>query len=92
MQDLTQHPRYEEAVRHARAVRGFWSHALVYVLVNALLLVLAFVAGSKHWAGWTALWWGVGLAAHAWSVFVGNSLMGCDWEREQVRRYLERRG
>ncbi len=38
MDDITQHPRYKDARRYACQVRGFYTHALVYVLVNAGLL------------------------------------------------------
>jgi hypothetical protein len=34
MTDLTAHPRYREARRRARNLRGFYVHALVFVLVN----------------------------------------------------------
>lgn len=93
MQDLTQHPRYQEACDHARAVRGFYSHALVYVLVNAALIAMnALDSGHRWWALWTTLWWGVGLAAHGVSVFVMRGGLGRAWEEREIRRYLERRG
>jgi hypothetical protein len=34
MEDPTNHPRYKKR-RHARAVRDFYIHLLVFVLVNA---------------------------------------------------------
>jgi len=92
MEDLTQHPRYRDAVRHARNVRGFYTHALVYVLVNALLIGINMATSRGHlWFGWATLGWGIGLAAHGLSVFAFRGWLGPDWEERKVRQYLERR-
>jgi len=37
------------------------------------------------------LGWGIGLAAHGLSGFVGRGLLGADWEERKIREYLDRR-
>ena len=93
MDDLSKHPQYSEARRHVDQLKGFYTHALVYVLVNAGLLVLGNFSGRTHtWAAWPALWWGIGLLGHAVWVFGFDGLLGATWEERKVREYLERRG
>ncbi len=90
---LAQHPLYPEACRHAKALRGFYGHALVYaVVVGGLVLLNLLVSPGRWWVQWTAFGWGLGLAAHGLSVFASGSAFGRDWEERTVREYLERRG
>ncbi len=91
MEDLTQHPRYRQAQRHARAVRGFYVHALVFVLVNAGLVAINLMGTpGRLWFGWGMAGWGVGLAAHAVSVFAFDRMFGREWEEHKIRNYLDR--
>ena len=91
MEDLTTHPRYAEALRHARNVRGFYTHALVYVLVNALLFGINMATSrGTVWFGWATMGWGIGLAVHGISVFAFRGWLGPEWEERKVRQYLER--
>jgi hypothetical protein len=92
MDDLTQHPRYPEARRHARRVRGFYTHALVYALVNAGLFALNLgTSPGRLWFGWTTFGWGIGLLAHGVSVFAFRGWLGSEWEERKIREYLDRR-
>lgn len=91
MEDITQHPRYREARRHACKVRGFYTHLLVYVLVNAGLFAINYVTTpGRFWFAWTTFGWGIGLLAHALSVFAFGGWLGPRWEDRKVREYLSR--
>ena len=58
------------ARRRAGARMGWYAHALVYLLVNAALLAMAF-ANGRTWALFPALGWGLGLALHGLGVWLG---------------------
>ena len=91
MNNPENHPRYEEARRHARAVRGFYTHALVYVLVNGGILLLNYTTSPGRWLIVGApLAWGIGLAIHGLSVFAFRGWLGPEWERRKIREYLDR--
>ena len=93
MQDVQNHPRIEEARRHVRELRGFYTHAMTYVVVISGLAALNYFGNStRTWVLWPALGWGIGLAAHGLSVFAFGGWLGPDWEERKVRQYLERRG
>ena len=91
MESLENNPRYKEARRHARSLRGFYTHALVYVIVNTGLILINLTATpGKWWFGWTTLGWGIGLLAHGLSVFAFRGWLGRDWEERKIREYLDR--
>ncbi len=65
------------AMRRARAKLGWYGHAAIYAIVNAVLMTISFTNG-EHWAIYPALGWGLGLAIHGLSVWVfapGGQLM-----------------
>lgn len=79
----------ERAERRVEARRGLWSHALVYVCVNAgLFFIDWFTGGGIDWAWWPLAGWGIGLFAHAVSVWFslsGNHESAVQREMERLR-------
>jgi hypothetical protein len=57
------------ARRHARAKLGWFIHAMVFVAVNTMLVLIAFGHG-RGWAIYPAAGWGIGLAFHGAVVFL----------------------
>ena len=59
----------EVAIKRVKARRDFKTHVVVYVLVNALLVVIwAFSGAGYFWPIWIIAGWGIGLAFNAWHV------------------------
>lgn len=84
-----------EALEYVRDIKGFYSHAAVYAIVNTALVVANFLIWPDYlWFYWCALGWGLGVASHGLMVFEVFSLFGADWERKQVDKRLrqENRG
>ena len=91
MEDMTQHPQYQEARRHACQVRGFYNHLLIYLMVNAALIGMNYVTSPHRiWWYWTTFGWGIGLLAHALRVFALSGWLGAAWEERRIREYLSR--
>ena len=62
--------RRQQAIRRIRAKREFQVHFAVYLAVNALLVVIwAMTSAESFWPIWPLLGWGIGVAAHAASVY-----------------------
>jgi transcriptional regulator with XRE-family HTH domain len=79
------------ALAHVRKVKGFYIHLSQYVIVTAALTVLNLVwTPSYWWFVWPALGWGLGVAAHAASVFDAVPFLNGAWEKRQVEKYLGR--
>ena len=81
--------QYQKARKHVRQLRGFYIHLTVYLVVNAGLLVLNLLSGTRLWFFWPALGWGIGLLAHGLSV-AGWRFLGGEWEARKIREELER--
>jgi hypothetical protein len=89
----TEDAAYQRARKHVEALRGFYTHLTVFVCVNILLFLIN-ILSSPHtlWFFWPLLGWGIGLIAHAFSVFgFGRGRwLGQDWEERKVREYVDR--
>ncbi len=77
------------AIRRIRAKRAFRVHLAVYLAVNALLvLIWAVTSAAYFWPVWPMLGWGLGVAAHAVSVYLGPSeISEAHIERELQGRF-----
>jgi hypothetical protein len=72
----------------ARRKVGLYTHAAVYVAVNALLIAINLsTAPGQLWFQWPLLGWGIVLLAHAAAAF---SLAGRRREWRATRRKLRR--
>jgi hypothetical protein len=59
-----------QAVKRLQQRRDFFRHLTVYVLVNAMLVVIWLLTGrggGYFWPIWPMLGWGVGVGLHAWA-------------------------
>ena len=70
--------QYERARKRVKEIKGFYIHALVYVLVNLFLILStsikydSFETFFKQNQFWGIGLWGIGLFAHGLSVFLPN--------------------
>ena len=70
---------FEQAKTHLKLVRDFYYHLMVFVFMNLLFVILDRRAGTSgnavfglDWAYWLIIFWGIGVAGHAISVFLGD--------------------
>lgn len=56
-------------MKKAFADPGFRTHCIIYLSVNAFLIILNLLGNSSHlWFYWPLLGWGLGLLAHGAAV------------------------
>ncbi len=61
---------YHRDSARVRALRGFYAHVIVYIVVNIALLVINLIASPNVlWFYWIAVPWGIGLFFHALDAF-----------------------
>ena len=89
--------RYNVAYKRVKRIKGFYVHAMVYVLVNIFIVVSNFDKNSFdsgfffRWETFsTALFWGIGLLAHGLSVFGRNIFFGQNWEEKKIKEFMEK--
>ena len=82
---------YRQAKHRVRAIKGFYVHVFVFVLVMALLLAINVATTDVWWVQWPFLGWGIGLLAHAAAVFGLAGWFGAEWEEQKIRDLMARK-
>ena len=75
------------AKRRVSAIKGFYIHFFTFVLVMLGLGAINFAVGRPWWALWVLLGWGIGVLAHALTVFGRTSKWIADWEERKIRDF-----
>lgn len=82
--------RYQRAKERVAALRGFYIHLTVFVVVNlVLVLINLIVTPSTFWFIWPLLGWGIGIALHALFVFGLGQVFGAGWEERKIKELME---
>lgn len=84
--------RYKRAKEHVEAIRGFYGHFFVYILVNLGLMGLNYYQNelSQPWFLFTTLGWGIGVVAHAANIFSWNPFINKEWEERKIQEIMKR--
>ncbi|MEA2552145.1 MAG: hypothetical protein QOJ65_321 [Fimbriimonadaceae bacterium] len=84
-----QEEELDEYRSHVR--RELMAHAGVYLVINAILVIISLLTSSYFWAIWPILGWGIGLGSHAVIALLQLQNPGGD-EFERWRRRRARKG
>ncbi|WP_394750535.1 2TM domain-containing protein [Spongiimicrobium salis] len=90
----------QRAKKRVDELKGFYIHALVYILVNSFISISKIVNNIQDgesfieafWDfGTGAVWffWGIGLLIHGLNVFSYNPFFNKAWEERQIQKYIE---
>lgn len=87
--------KYQKAKERVEAIKGFYIHLTVYVVVNLMLFTINMITSPNNlWFFWPLMGWGIGFAFHTLSVFVFNpgfsTGMGANWEERKIREIMEK--
>ena len=82
------------AIRRADMKLAFRSHLMAYVIVNAGLVMIYFMTsfGSYFWPVWPMIGWGIGLGAHAMTVYANGEGMRDRLIEEELEKLRRTRG
>ncbi len=82
----------EQVIIDLRAIKGFYSHLMTYVVVIVLLFAINLIADPGYiWAWWPAMGWGIGVINHGLNAFEIFNFFGAKWERRQIEKRLGRK-
>jgi 2TM domain len=86
--DAREQAPHERAVQQLKKRRDFRGHVLVYVLVNAFIVVIWAVTGVHgfFWPVFPIGGWGIGLVMNAWDVYWRREITEEDIQREMGRQ------
>ena len=84
--DRSEEALRREATERVRKRRDLATHAVAYVVVNAMLVAIwAFTGHGYFWPAWVLGLWGVGLLLNVWDVLWRRPITERDIEREMER-------
>jgi hypothetical protein len=87
---------YYMAYKRMKRIKGFYTHLIVYVLVNIYLIVNRRFESDTNEVFFqmhtysTAFFWGLGLVAHGLSVFGRELFFGENWEEKKIKQFMEK--
>jgi len=82
----------KEARKRVRKIKGFYTNLIVYVVVNAGLLLINWITSPNYWwFYWVTLFWGLGLVLHAIRIFTSVSSVGNNWEEKEVKKMMNKK-
>lgn len=88
--------KYIRAKKKVKAIKGFYIHLTVYIIINLFLIITYVIAGFGWKIFWqwqtynTAIFWGIGIAFHAFNVFGMNFLLGSNWEERKIKEIMSK--
>jgi hypothetical protein len=88
--------QYQEALARVKKIKGFYTHLVVYVVVNLMIVVVNIqdLDSGESYFQWrnftTALFWGIGLLSHGLSTFMPNWIFGKNWEERKIKEFMEK--
>ncbi|HEX6001260.1 MAG TPA: 2TM domain-containing protein [Hyphomicrobiaceae bacterium] len=81
--------RLARAKRRLAALKGFYTHLFIFILVMACLAIINAAVGGPWWVLWVLLGWGLGVIAHGLTVFGQTSRRIADWEERKLKELLD---
>ena len=100
-QEFSTDESYNAAYKKVKKIKGFYSHLKIYIIVNAIIIVsnlnrdiFAHSFSESAWISWhtysTAMYWGIGLLIHAFTVFGPDVFFNKDWEEKKIQKYMDK--
>lgn len=87
---------FKEAQKRVKAIKGFYVHLVVYLVINPVVFILntrndGIIEGLTELSSYSSMFfWGIGLVAHWASVFGPNFLFGKEWEERKIKELMDR--
>ena len=77
---------FHRAQERVQEIKALYTHLIIYLLVNPFLIFINyFTYWDFQWFWFPLFGWGIGLAAHALTVFG----FGAQWEERKIRKLME---
>lgn len=100
MKTFNQDNAYSRAKHKVDRIKGFYKHLAAYIIINSLILGIKIIRNFNFGDSFIELWvdinfygiwlyWGIGLAFHAFSVFGVDYFFGKNWEEDKIKQFME---
>jgi len=86
----TEEIRYQKAKERVEEIKGFYTHLIVYVVINLMLFAINMLASPGGlWFVWPLAGWGVAVVLHAVRVFSG--VLSSEWEEKKIAELMNKK-
>lgn len=77
----------DQAIKRLKKRRDFQAHVLVYVLVNAIVVMIWLLTGANgfFWPVFLIAFWGIGVVMNGWDVYRGSEFTDEQIDREVAK-------
>lgn len=86
--------KYQEAQKQVRKIKGFYTHLIIFILVNIFVIVKKtqnIDEGETIWHAFKlAFFWGIGLVFHGLKTFDSIPFFGKEWENRKVKELMDK--
>ena len=88
--------KYESALKKVKRIKGFYTHLLVYIVINIMIIIVNIQELDKGESYFqfkifsTVFFWGIGLVAHGLSVFGPDIFLGSNWEEQKIKELMDK--
>ena len=100
-QDYIKEKQYAKAKKRVQDIKGFYSHLVVYVVINLFISGFILYGLTKEnkldlpeavtefgvYSVW--LFWGIGLFFHWLGVFGFTNILGKKWEEKKIKEIMD---
>ena len=89
--------QYQFAKNRVKKIKGFYIHFAIYLVINTMIIFGTFYErpfnnitfwGEETFS--TAIFWGIGLIAHAASVFGKDFIFNKNWEDRKIKEFMSK--
>ena len=82
--------RYVRARKRVEELKEFYYSLISYCFVIPFLIFIwyRYTPYTIQWFWFPMLGWGLGLAFHAYKVYVNDGMLGSNWEKRQIEKYM----
>ena len=79
------------ARKRVEDIKGFYQHLLAYCLFTPFTIFINYKTYWDYkWFWFSIIGWGIGLAIHAFSVFVKKGVFSSNWEQRKIEELMRR--
>jgi len=95
-QNTNDNEAYRIALEKVKKLKKFYVHLIVFIIVNAFILFFKYkdLDATERFLSFETFslvfYWGIGLVAHGFSVFVPLFVFGKGWEDKKVKQFMEK--
>ena len=82
--------RYVRARKRVEELKEFYYSLISYCLVIPFLIFIwyRYTPHTIQWFWFPMLGWGMGLAFHAYKVYVNDGMLGNGWEKRKIEKFM----